>query len=92
LVCQLFHIHVTHHQLIITCMHTHRTPAGHSFSGHSPLLFHQLKGLVPTSYSARLAVKGGHIVDYIGAVRVTSIGGKTMFERLTTLDSHNMVM
>lgn len=37
-------------------------------------------------------MKGGHLVDYVGAVRVVSIAGKLMFERLTKLDSHDMVM
>ena len=37
-------------------------------------------------------MKGGHIIDYVGAVRVVSIAGKLMFERLTKLDSHDMVM
>ncbi|CAL5229751.1 g13134 [Coccomyxa viridis] len=35
---------------------------------------------------------GGQSVDYVGAVRVVSIAGKLIFERLTKLDSHDMVM
>ena len=38
------------------------------------------------------AVQGGQSVDYVGAVRVVSIAGKLIFERLTRLDSHDMVM
>ena len=31
-------------------------------------------------------------MDYVGAVRVTSIAGKLMFEKLSELDSHGMHM